>query len=378
MDTARVPLEGFPWQLSTDMPLDLSQKCFLAVSLVLGAGGAIAYLVAKEPMCRSSTRRILQQIVRCLEDEESKEAQKSQVGARFEDVSTVMRQFQRRLHEERFCDRVLIDQNFSSTPTMLTSSSKPSQQLSDSMREMVYKASRVRQLILEASLHSTDPDYTLSRLDISPTVPCSQRAKLKDQDKVLSNLTPVKNILYEEAQLIKSQVNFWHLTDFSFSSLLSERTYNADLDLSLEVEVDEEGDPWEWDNENWDGRSSSPCSRRSSPSLRRSSPCSSRSSLCSSRSSPSSRPSSYSSSSRSSPSSSQSSCSSRSSSPISRGPGSPTSLCSTESGFSESDKIIPSPTSPSAGPTSTPSSKECESDNPKNYFAIQKILQDGF
>ena len=364
MDTARAPLEGFPWQLSTDMPLDLSQKCFLAVSLVLGAGGAIAYLVAKEPMCRSFTCHILQQIVRCLEDEESKEAQKSQVGARFEDVSTVMRQFQRRLHEERFCDRVLIDQNFSSTPTMLTSSSKPSQQLSDSMREVVYKARRVRQLIFEASLHSTDPDYTLSRLDISTTVPCSQRAKLKDQDKVLSNLTPVKNILYEEAQLIKSQVNFWHLTDFSFSSLLSERTYNADLDLSLEVEVDEEGDPWEWDNENWDGRSSSPCSSRSS--------------LFSSRSSPSSRPSSYSSSSRSSPSSSQSSCSSRSSSPISRGPGSPTSLCSTESGFSESDKIIPSPTSPSAGPTSTPSSKECESDNPKNYFAIQKILQDGF
>ena len=334
MDTAQVPLEGFPWRLSTDMSLDFPQKCFLAVTLVLGAGGAIAYLVAKEPMCRSSIRLILQQILRCLEDEESKEAQKSQAEARFEDVSTVMRQFQRRLHEESCCDHVLIDQNFSSTPTIVTPSSKPSQQLSDSMREMVYKARRVRQLILEASLHSTDLDYTLSRLDISPTVPCSQRAKLKDQDKVLSNLTPVKNISYEEAQLIKSRLNFWHLTDFSFSSLLSERTFNDDLDLSLQVEVDEEGDPWEWDNENWDGRSSSPCSRQSSPSSRRSS-----------------------------------SCSSRSSSPISRGPGSPTSLCSTESGFSGSDKLTPSPPpSPSPGPTSSlsRSSKECESENPKN------------
>ena len=345
MDTARVPQEGFPWQLSTDMPLDLSQKCFLAVSLVLGAGGAIAYLVAKEPMCRSSTRRILQQIVRCLEDEESKEAKKSQAGARFEDVSTVMRQFQRRWQEESCCDHVLIDQNFSSTPTIVTPSSKPSQQLSDSMREMVYKARRVRQLILEATLHSTDPDYNLSRLDISPTVSCSQRAKLKDQDKVLSNLTPVKNISYAEAQLIKSRFNFWHLTDFSFSSLLSERTFNDDLDLSLQVEVDEEGDPWEWDNENWDGRSSSPCSRQSSPSSRRSSPCSS----------------------RPSPSSSQSSCSSRSSSPISRGPGSPTSLCSTESGFSGSDKLIPSsPPSPGQISSLSRSSKECESANPKN------------
>ena len=356
MDTARVPLEGFPWQLSTDMPLDLSQKCFLAVSLVLGAGGAIAYLVAKEPMCRSSIRHILQQILRCLEDEESKEAQKSQVGARFEYVSTVMRQFQRRGQEESCCDHVLIDQNFSSTPTIVTSSSKPSQQLSDSMREMVYKASRVRQLILEASLHSTDPDYTLSRLDISPTVSCSQRAKLKDQDKVLSNQTPVKSISYEEAQLIKSHVNFWHLTGFSSSSLLSERTFSVDLDLSLDVEVDEDGDPWEWDHENWDGRSSTPCSRQSSPSSRRSSPCSS----------------------RPSPSSIRSSCSSRSSSSISRGPGSPTSLCSTESGFSGSDKLTPLPTSPSPGPTSTLSSKEYESNNPKNYFAIQKILQDGF
>ena len=340
MDAARVPLEGFPWQLSTDMPLDSSQKCFLAVTLVLGAGGAIAYLVAKEPMCRSSIRLLLQQILRCLEDEESKEAKKSQAGARFEDVSTVMRQFQRRWQEESCCDHVLIGQNFSSTPTMLTSSSKQTQQLSDSMREMVYKARRVRQLILEASLSSTDPDYTLSRLDNSPTVPCSQRAKLKDQDEKLSNLTPVKNISYEEAQLIKSRLNFWHLTGFPSSSLLSERTFNADLDLSLEVEVDEEGDPWEWDHENWDGRSSSPSSRQSSPCSR-----------------------------RSSPSSSQSSCSSRSSSPISRGPGSPTSLCSTESGFSGSDKLTPSPPpSPSPGPTSSlsRSSKECESANPKN------------
>ena len=348
MDAARVPLEGFPWQLSTDMPLDLSQKCFLAVTLVLGAGGAIAYLVAKEPMCRSSTRRILQQIVRCLEDEESKENQKSQAEARFGDVSTVVRQFQRRLHEKSCCDYVLIGQNFSSTPTIVTPSSKPSQQLSDSMREMVYKARRVRQLILEASLHSTDPDYTLSRLDINPTVPCSQRAKLKDKDEVLSNLTPVKNILYEAAQLIKSHVNFWHLTGFPSSSLLSERTFSADLDLSLEVEVDEECDPWEWDHENWDGRFSSPSSRQSSPSSSQSS--------CSRHSSPCPRRSSYSS-------------SSRSSSPISRRSDSPTSLCSTESGFSGSDKLIPSPPpSPSPGTTSSlsRSSKECESANPKN------------
>ena len=173
-------MEGFPWQLSADLPLDLSpvvvgsQNWGLGLTLVLGAGGA-AYLLTNEPRCRAITRRCLHWLLRLLE-EEFEDVEEPVAEVRIGDVPTPMMPSQRKLLQKSLLDLVLMDPSLSSTPAMVSSLSGSSQPtaLSDSMHKMVHKARRVRQLIWEASLHSTDADYTLSRLDTSIMIPNSK------------------------------------------------------------------------------------------------------------------------------------------------------------------------------------------------------------
>ena len=194
---ARVPMEGFPWQLSTDMPLDLSQalvgsqKWGLVLTLVLGAGGA-AYLLTKEPRCRAITRSGLRWLLRFLE-EEFEEEEESVTEVRIGDMETPMLPPQRKVLQKSLLNFVLMDQNLSSTPAVISSLSRSSRPmaLSDSMNEMVYKARRVRQLILEASFLSTGADYTAPRLDTSSKIPDSRDKNFENVEEEI----PVKGQL---------------------------------------------------------------------------------------------------------------------------------------------------------------------------------------
>ena len=255
-------MQGFPWQLSTDMPLDLShavggsQNWGLGLTLALGAGGA-AYLLTKEPRCRAITRSGLHWLLRLLEEKLENE-EESVAEVRIGDMQTQMQMpSQRKLLQKSLLDLVLMDPNLSSTPAMVSSLSRPSRPmaLSDSMHEMVYKARRVRQLIWEASLLSTDADYTLSRLDTSTMIPNSQEENFRKQ---ASNMREEGQHL--NASIVRGRDNFWHLTAFPGSSLnTGDSSLQADLDGSLEVEVEERTDPWEWDAA-WDCCPSSPTS----------------------------------------------------------------------------------------------------------------------
>ena len=265
-------MEGFPWQLSTDsMPLDFSQAVGgsehwgLGLTLVLGAGGA-AYLLTKEPRCRAITRSGLCWLIKLLE-EKSEDMGESVAEVRIGDVPTPMMPSQRKLLQKSLLDLVLMDPSLSSTPAMVSSLSRSSQPtaLSDSMHEMVHKARRVRQLIWEASLHSTDADYTLSRLDTSIMIPNSKEENFRNQQSISEGLIPVNDNIREEQQQLNNSIihgrdNFWHLTNFPGSSLNTEAScLQADSDGSLEVEVDERTDPWEWDAA-WECCPSSPTS----------------------------------------------------------------------------------------------------------------------
>ena len=122
------------------------------------------------------------------------------------------------------------------------------------MHKMVFKARKVRQLIWEASLLSTDADYTLRGLDTSAMI---QNSNVGNKEELI----PVRE---EEQQFNDSIVygrdNFWHLTGFPGSPLsTSDSSLQADSDGSLEVEVEERTDPWEWDSA-WDCCPASPTS----------------------------------------------------------------------------------------------------------------------
>ena len=315
---ARVPMEGFPWQLSTDsMPLDFSQAVGgsehwgLGLTLVLGAGGA-AYLLTKEPRCRAITRSGLHWLIRLLE-EKSEDVSVAEV--RIGDVPTPMMPSQRKLLQRSLLDLVLMDPNLSSTPAMVSSLSRSSHPtaLSESMHEMVHKARRVRQLIWEASLHSTDADYTLSRLDTSIMIPNSKEENVRNQESISDGLIPVKDNTLEEQQqlnnsIVRGRDNFWHLTNFPGSLLnTGDSSLQADSDGSLEVEVEERTDPWEWDAA-WE--------------------------YC---------------------------------------PSSPTSCFSHESGFSGSDALTPSPP-PSPTPAQLVPKSAMDEDKPSPFFPLKKSL----
>ena len=253
---ARVPMEGFPWQLSTDMPLDVvgSHNWGLGLTLVLGAGGA-AYLLTKEPRCRDITRRCLHWLLRLLE-EEFKDEEESVAEVRIRDVQTPMLPSKKKVLQKSLLDLVLMDPNLSSTPAMLSSLSRSSRPMSlcDSMHKMVFKARKVRQLIWEASLLSTDADYTLRGLDTSTMILNSN----------FGNKEELILVREEEPQfndsIVHGRDNFWHLTGFPGSSLSNgDSSLHADSDGSLEVEVEERTDPWEWDDA-WDCCPASPTS----------------------------------------------------------------------------------------------------------------------
>ena len=252
-------MQGFPWQLSTDMPLDLShalggsQNWGVGLTLALGAGGA-AYLLTKEPRCRAITRSGLHWLLKLLE-EKFEDEEESVAKGTIEDVQTPMMMSQRKLLQKSLLDLVLMDPNLSSTPAMVSSVSRSSRPtaLSDSMHEMVEKARKVRQLIWEASLLSTDADYTLSRLDTSVKIPNSQEDNFRVQSAHMREEGQQFN-----ASMVRGRDNFWHLTAFPGSSLnTGDNSQQEDLDGSLEVEVEERTDPWEWDAA-WDCCPSSP------------------------------------------------------------------------------------------------------------------------
>ena len=253
-------MEGFPWQLSADLPLDLSpvvvgsQNWGLGLTLVLGAGGA-AYLLSREQRCRAITRRCLHWLLSLLE-EEFEDVEEPVAEVRIGDVQTPVIPAQRKLLHKSILDLVLMNPNLSSTPAMLSSLSRSSRPkaLSDSMHEMVFKARKVRQLIWEATFLSADADYTLRGLDTSTLIANSNFGNKEE-------LIPAR----EEGQqfndsIIHGRDNFWHLTGFPGSSLnTGDGSLQSDSDGSLEVEVEERTDPWEWDNA-WDCCPASPTS----------------------------------------------------------------------------------------------------------------------
>ena len=242
-------MEGFPWQLSTDLDhiVGGSQNLGLGLTIALGAGGTV-YLLTKEPWCRSITRSGLQWLLWLLE-EKSEDVEELRTG----DFPTPMMPSQRKLLQKSLLDLAC------STPAMGLPNSKPSLPLSDSMNEMVFKARRVRQLIWETSFLSTDADFTLNRLDTSVMIPNSH------QDPITEESNPGEDDERQEwqelnASVIRNRDNFWHLTGFPGSCLtINDRSLHPDLDGSLEVEVEDRTDPWEWDAA-WDCCPSSPTS----------------------------------------------------------------------------------------------------------------------
>ena len=73
-------MEGFPWQLSTDLDhiIGGSQNLGLGLTIALGAGGTV-YLLTKEPWCRSITRSGLQWLLWLLE-EKSEDVEEVRTG----------------------------------------------------------------------------------------------------------------------------------------------------------------------------------------------------------------------------------------------------------------------------------------------------------